>query len=291
MNIVACDIGGTAIKGALFINQKIVRQVSKPTDQHKGKDHTLSVLFKVIDELIDETVLRIGIVSAGAIDPNTGMIVGNTGTMSDWIGFSITEEVENHYQRPCFVDNDANGAMIAEMTHHLQHHIRYAVMLTLGTGVGTAAFIDGELYRGSTNQVEFGHIILVPNGHLCTCGMHGCAEQYLSGSALLKSLRTRIDASITHGSVVFDLYKEGHQEAIAIVEEYIDYLLLYLHSLNRVFDPEIFIIGGGVSTSKDVFVERLLEKQKNTQMHKPVYIARYLNTAGIMGAYQIALKG
>jgi glucokinase len=287
MTTIACDIGGTNIKGALFQNETIVRTVSLPTDQTNGKQSTMTVLHEVIQQLWEPSVEQIGIVTAGAVDPSTGMIVGNTGTLQGWVGFSIKEELFETFGVPCVVENDANGAMVAEMQPYLKQGIKHAVMLTLGTGVGTAVYINGDLYRGHHYQVEFGHMLLHPNGRPCTCGMEGCAEQYLSGSALTKAAQKRVNASITHGAELFDYLDQDDPNAKILIEEYLDDLMLYLHNIERTYDPEMIIIGGGVSNLKERFLHLVQERQRKTSFKANIVLASNGNQAGILGAFYI----
>lgn len=291
MTIIACDIGGTNIKGSRFVDGVIVQTISKPNDQSNGKTSTMNVLEQVLDELWTNDVTKIGIVTAGAVDPKTGTIVGNTGTLQGWVGFSIIDELHERYQVPVFVENDANGAMVAEMIPYLEKGIQNAVMLTLGTGVGTGVYINGELYRGHSFQVEFGHMVLHPNGRTCTCGMQGCAEQYLSGTALTKAAQELIDRSITHGEDLFYYLDQGHPSATRIFDQYLHDLFLYLHNLRRTFDPEIFIIGGGVSNMRESFLTRVHDYQQNTSMKTKIVLAEHGNQAGMLGAYHIARNG
>lgn len=290
MKIIACDVGGTEIKGALY-NGDVIREAKLNTNQNDGAQSVMNTLCDVIDHLLDEDVKAIGIVTAGAIDVNTGYLVANAGTIQNWIGFSLKQEIEEKYNIPCFIDNDANGAIIGEMDDFIKDGVKSSVMITLGTGVGTGLFIDGDIYRGSTYQVEFGHMTLIPNGEKCTCGHLGCAECYLSGSALTRKAIKEVDSSINHGKELFSYYKEGNKKAIKVLDEYTDLLAIYLNSINKVIDPEIFIIGGGVITSKDILLPLLKEKLDKLNFNKEIHPANYGNQAGIKGAHLLALKG
>lgn len=290
MKIIACDIGGTEIKGALF-NESIIRMSTHKTNQAEGKESILNSLFKVIDELLEEGVVAIGLVTAGAVDITTGEIVSNTGTLDGWLHFSLKREVENKYHLPCFIDNDANGAMIGEMDEYLEKGVLNAAMITLGTGVGTALYINGKIYRGSHYQVEFGHIPLYPEGVACTCGKLGCAEAYLSGSYLTKQAKLKIDSSITSGKVLFDYYLEGNEIAKKIIEEYVSNLILFLDTIEKMVDPEVIIIGGGVISSKEIIFPLIEKECQKRKLLSKIIPAKHGNFAGIRGAYFIALEG
>ena len=291
MTIIACDIGATEIKGARYEDAIAIQTQRLRTEPERGAHHTMNQLHKLIGQLWTEEVRAIGIVSAGAINPTSGMIVGNTGTMTDWVGVSLKADIETAFGVPVHVDNDANGAMLAEFEPYRKAGIQHAVMLTLGTGVGSAVVIHGELYRGATYQVEFGHLILHPGGRPCTCGQTGCAEQYLSGRALTNRAIAEVDGAITHGSELFLAATQQNPRALAVLEEYFDDLFLYLQSLDRVYDPELFLIGGGVTDNNNLFATMLEEKRLEHCFTKPIHLARLQNRAGIQGAYLLAERG
>lgn len=287
MKIIACDIGGTEIKGKLFDSVSL-KEVKLSTNQTFGRESIMDTLKEVISQLWDDEVAAIGIVTAGAVNPDNGMIVSNTGTLDGWLDFSIKDAIFDEFHIPVFVENDANGAMIAEMEMYLKKGIKNACMITLGTGVGTALYIDSKLYNGSTFKVEFGHMVLYPNGVECTCGQKGCSESYLSGTALTRRGKTCVDESIVHGKEVFELYKRGNKDAVKVINDYVDDLVLFLNNIDKVVDPQLYIIGGGVIHSKDVLLKVLEDKLKD---FKPVVPAVLGNDAGIKGAYLLAIEG
>jgi len=291
MSIIAIDLGGTQIKGALFQNDVILKQSTLQTEESFGKDHIMNQLFKLIDLLWNQEVESIGIVSAGSIDVSTGSIISNTGTLSGWIDFSIKDAVMDHFHVPCVVENDANGAMVGEMQYYLKQGIENAVMITLGTGVGTAVFIRKELYRGSFYNVEFGHSTLIPEGKQCTCGLKGCAESYLSGNALTKLAKEEVSEHINHGEELMAFYAKKDEKAIKVIEQYLSYLALFIQNITKYYDPEIIIIGGGVSKSLVVLEDRLKKHLNDLNIKTPIKLARLKNDAGIYGAYILAQRG
>lgn len=290
MTIIACDIGGTAIKGARF-SEGVDATAERPNDQSRGKDSTMDVLWEVIDALWQDNVERIGIVTAGAVDPVSGHIVGNTGTLRGWVGFSIKDAVQEHYGVPCFVDNDANGALLAEIEPYQRQGVKDAVMITLGTGVGSGVLVNGTILRGANHQIELGHMTLYPHGKRCTCGERGCAEQYLSGRALTKRARDEVDSAIHHGRELFELVRTGDSRAVAMLDGYLEDLVVFLHTIYRSFDPQLILIGGGVSDAGDVFLDRLRTKLAASDVPTMIRLATRGNFAGIQGAYRIAKEG
>lgn len=288
MNIIACDIGGTEIKGALIKNGDVFKEYTVSTDRSLGRTSVMNSLTEVINQLNIGEVDAIGLVSAGVIDVQSGMILNNLGQLQDWKNFSMKETIELQYNIPTFIDNDANGAMIAEMEEYLAHGIKNAVMITLGTGVGTAVYINGEIYRGSHHQVEFGHSILVPNGKPCVCGQKGCVEAYVSGTVLTEMTQDTFGAHIKHGKYLFDEYNNQNESAIKVLEEYSEYLAIFLANISKMYDPEIIIIGGGVINSKNELFTILAPKMVKYQVHSRLHGAVHKNKAGILGAYLLA---
>ncbi len=287
MKIIAIDIGGTEIKASLYINDKITKTYKQQTNNSLGRETVMNTLYDVINQLLEDSVDRVGVVTAGAIDIDTGYIVANDGQLSDWVGFSIKEQLELKYNIPVYIDNDANGALIGEIQEYKSEYSNIA-MITLGTGVGTALYLNDTVYRGSTYQVEFGHMTLIPFGELCSCGKLGCAEQYLSGSALTKLAINKVSNKITHGKELFQLFEEGNKKAIDVVEEYTDLLAIYINSINKFIDYELLIIGGGVITSKEILIPILKRKLLSLGIRKRIEPAKHLNNAGIIGAYLLA---
>jgi glucokinase len=289
MKIVAIDIGGTEIKGSLM-SPKVIKSYHALTDLSLGKETILASLYCVIDELIDPSVKAISIVTAGTIDTENTTIIGNMGTMKGWLNFNLGTTLKKKYAVPVFVDNDANGAMIGEMQKFRKKNIQNAVMITLGTGVGTALYLGGQLYRGPFYNVEFGHMILYPQGRLCTCGRLGCVEQYISGTALTRAAQTQLDSTIRHGSELFSYLDKKHPVALKLWQLYVEDLALFLQNVNQVIDPELFIIGGGIIKNKEILLPALKKAVLHYDMHKPILAAQYGNTAGIQGAYYYAVE-
>lgn len=290
MKIIALDIGGTEVKGCLF-DSGSSEVVGRPTQVDGGRITILETVCAVIGTLYTPDVQAIGLVTAGAVDPKNKRIVYNTGTLPGWIDFNLEEAIRQHFDVPVFVENDANGAMIAEMEPLQEEGIRDAVMLTLGTGVGTAVVVNGELLRGHRHQIEFGHMILYPGGKRCTCGKQGCLEQYVSGTALTKAAQAVFGKRMNHGSQLIEAYENGDKRAREVLMRYLNDLALALYNVQRFYDPECIILGGGVMRAKNTIIKAL---QPALEPYAPIAAIRsavYGQQAGIEGAYRLARKG
>lgn len=272
------DIGGTTIKGALFKDGDAVpvKRFSTETKGNMGRTAILKQLFSVIDALKDESLGFIGISSAGNIDPNKGKCVYATDNLSGWTGTEIKKIVEERYSLPCKVDNDAVCALKGELVFHKD--LKDVTMLTFGTGVGGASLVGGAVLRGKDFAGgRWGHFCLEPNGIPCNCGKNGCAEVYLSGTALLKEGKTKLPL-LRDTKELFDLYREGNESAKKIIEKFGVYLSRLLLEIKTILAPELIVLGGGVMKSEDVICALLRETDET------VTFAKLGNLAGAYGA-------
>ena len=276
MNKIGVDLGGTTIKGALLDkDNNIIKSGSEPTHGKEGRGAIFKALFTLIDSLKEGEVSLIGISSAGNIDPATGACVYATDNLLGWTGTDIKREVESRYHIPCKADNDAVCALKGELTFYPE--AKNATMLTFGTGVGGASLVNGQILRGKNfDAARWGHLVLVPGGRACNCGKSGCAESYLSATALVKRGRESMP-DLVGCKQLFSLAEAGSDKAQAVLEEFGTYLNLLLDNIRTALAPELIILGGGVAKSEDAF-KKLLTKKDD------VCFARLGDMAGVFGA-------
>lgn len=291
MKVIGIDIGGTAVKGAV-VNElgNCLKEVELPTDIKRGKDSITKSLEAVIHELLKEhsDCRGIGIGTAGRVNADTGEIVFATANLPGWQGTTLGEYVKALTGLPVKVDNDANAALLGELWRGSHGNPHSAVMLTLGTGVGGANYINGSLSRGNGwNGGEYGHTILVPGGISCNCGLAGCVEQYVSGSAFVKAANKTGRGGFVHGAEVFDASNHGHPEARAAVENFIYYLGLTLYNVSAAIDPHLFILGGGVIHSSNLWWGALEKELRQYPIPINIHPASLGNKAGIYGAAKL----
>lgn len=275
MKNIGIDLGGTTIKGALFGDSEIIKQNAVPTRGKEGRSAIFGALFSLVDSLMEEGVSRIGISSAGNIDPATGVCVYATDNLMGWTGADIRGEVEEKYRIPCSVDNDAVCALKGELAFYPE--VKNATMLTFGTGVGGASLVNGQIVRGAHfDAARWGHVAIEPHGRPCNCGKIGCAESYLSATALVKRGREKLPA-LGSCKELFSLAEEGNREAAEVLAEFGYYLNLLLDTIRTALAPEIIILGGGVAQSQAAFLA-LLTKTED------IRFAKLGEKAGIYGA-------
>ena len=186
-----------------------------------------------------------------------------------WRGEPVRARLADRLGVPVALDNDANCAALAESTYGAARGTRSALMVTLGTGIGGAVVLDGRVLRGHNGMAgEFGHMKVVPGGHPCPCGGEGCWEQYSSGHALVRLARARIgleptlleelcegDPARLTGPMVTAAAADGDLVARQAFASIGDWLGVGVANLVAAFDPDVVVVGGGVSAAGD----RLLE--------------------------------
>ena len=277
MSKLAIDLGGTTIKGALFHGGEIVREHAVPTRGSEGRAAIFSALCSLIDELKAVDSDFIGVSSAGNIDAATCVSVYASDNLLGWTGMRLKEELETRYGVPCRVDNDAVCALKGELRFYPR--LRNVTMLTFGTGVGGASLQGGAFLRGTKfDAARWGHVCLNAEGRACNCGKRGCAEAYLSATALLKRGRELIP-ELASCKELFERYAAGDENARGVLKEFGVYLNALLDTVRTVLAPELILLGGGVAASEEIFLELIREKSD-------VAFARLGNRAGIYGALE-----
>jgi glucokinase len=275
MHAIGIDIGGTKIAGALVsLSGEIVRELRVPTPAN-DPDAIAEAVVGLIQELSDGVeVVAAGVAAAGFVDAARANIVYAPNL--SWRNEPFKAKLEAKLDIPVFIDNDANAAGWAEYRFGAGRGYRHMVMLTIGTGVGGAIITDGRLLRGGFGvAAELGHIRHIPNGRICGCGRHGCIEQYGSGTALLRSaielatsdsdkgarlseLMQENHGELT-GAQVYQAIKEGDAGALELLRDLGIALGKTIATIAAVLDPEIVVIGGGVSAAGDLLLEPMRE--------------------------------
>ena len=305
MHAIGIDIGGTKIAGALVDESgSIVREMRVPTPANDVAALTAAVA-NIINELAaGQEVVGAGIAAAGFIDADQSHIVYAPNL--SWRNEPFKANLEKLISIPVLLENDANAAGWAEYRYGAGVGTKHMVMLTIGTGVGGAVIADSRMLRGGFGIAgELGHIRLVPNGKLCGCGQHGCLESYGSGSALLKSARELVasgdpkgarlaqlerNAGQLTGNEVYQAIQEQDPGALELLAELGSWIGQAIGSLVAVLDPEMVVIGGGVSAAGDLllnpireaFLEHLPARGFRPELR--IVAAEFVNDAGVVGA-------
>ena len=287
MAVMALDIGGTAIKSALYNEGTLTDIKETPTQAAQGGSHVVNRIKEIIKEYQkDYSFERIGISTAGQVDPVRGEIVYANQNIPGYMGTKLKKIMEEEFHVPTKVENDVNSAAIAESVFGVGKPYKEFVCLTYGTGVGGAIFANGKLYTGSSYCAgEFGAIVTHPEDRILGKDMFvGCYEKYASVTALVNSA-LRVDASLTNGRKIFE--RIGEPEVKEVVDRWILEIIYGLTTIIHMLNPECVILGGGVMEQSYV-LERLREQLYRHIMssyhHVMIEKAALGNRAGMLGA-------
>lgn len=316
MYYIGIDVGGMSIKaGVADINGNVLHKTTIVTRGNYDAEYTISndihkLIVKLLDEanIPEEKIAAVGIGQAGSIDSERGII--NYWNNIPMKNVHVVEELKKWHKMPVFIDNDANVAALGECVFGAAKGLRNVMLVTLGTGVGSGIIIDGKIYRGEYGAgAEAGHMRIVMNGEPCTCGGRGCWEAYASVSALIRQTKAAMEKhpesmmcslaaemGEVNGITSFKAARAGDKAALEVVARYIEYVGTGLISLQNIFRPQIFLIGGGISKEGE-FLTAPLEKFVHDGMFDketgdPVKIrpAALHNDAGILGAAALAIE-
>ncbi|MGP4071198.1 ROK family protein [Piscibacillus sp. B03] len=286
MKVIGVDIGGTKIRmGVLDEDMNTHLDLKVPTTfplYELLEKEILTILEKHPD------VEAIGIGTHGFVDPKKGRIVYATELLPGWTGTEVKAQLEKATNRRVEIDNDANVAALAEAKIGAAKDYSRTVCLTLGTGLGGGVIIDDFVLSGGPNggAAELGHMILYPGGVECGCGRKGCAEQYVSGTALRRRIT---EAGLSYQPE--ELFKADDPKAKQLIREFTYDLAVVISSLQATFDMEVVVIGGGVSEASDYWIDDLQEQLKPLLLNDvEIVIAQFGNEAGMYGAAQLVLK-
>jgi len=302
------DIGGTNIDvGAVDEQNRIVARRKQPFPKGRPYTETVKIMEDLVYELLQETgsttddLASIGIGIPGSINVSKGTVISahNLGFYDVPMRAAVGERFP---VTPVFLNNDANTATLAEFRMGALRGCRTGILLTLGTGVGGGLILCGEVFEGGLGHgVELGHMCIDRKGPLCTCGNKGCVETLCSATWLEEQGKKALSESPSgmigslargqmdrvDGKVVIDAAKTGDPTAMDIFDRYVDQLSTALSSYAVLLDPEVMVLGGGVSHAGEFLLEPLRQRVKEKSFfhytHK-IVAAEMGNDAGIIGA-------
>ena len=297
------DIGGTTIKIGLFsVDGDLIEKWEIPTNKTDNGKHILKEITDFIhrtigEKNIDKTdVFGVGLGVPGPVNKN-GVVNGcvNLG----WNAFNVEKEFNEISGFRVKVGNDANVAALGEMWQGAGKGYQDVLMVTLGTGVGGGCVLDGKIVSGIHGAGgEIGHMPVKDDEPIaCNCGNHGCLEQYVSATGIVTQAKKVLDQDARSSSLrnyecleakhVYDEAKNGDVVANEIVDSTCKILAKALAQICSVIDPEIIVIGGGVSKAGDILTSRITQSFKkyvfNACAQTPIVLAKLENDAGMYG--------
>ena len=314
MVYIGIDVGGTGIQvgvvdegGHILHKGAIVTRTDIPyQDQIKAMaDCVLDTLAQNGVPLSEVKSIGVGI--PGITIPKTGVVPFCTNL--GWHDVPFTDEFRKHIDKPIFVDNDATVAGLAEYVAGVSAGTDSSVFITLGTGVGGGIIIHGKAWSGFHGVgSEIGHITMDLDGEPCNCGNHGCLERYCSATAIIGMARKAVadhpeskiltlcggDPARINAKMVFDAAKEGDDTASEIFHRYVSYLAQAINTVISFLDPEIIVLGGGVSKAGDFLLDAVRKELPKYILYKSmpyarIELAQLGPDAGIIGAAMLGL--
>jgi len=302
---VAVDIGGTHIRAAAYEPDNISPLTHKRTRSHANEPGTFDRLVKAIESAwpTDRTVKAIGMASPGPLDPKSGVVFA-TPNIPEWQNFPLTEKLTQHFGVPAYLDNDANLAALGEWKFGAGRGHHDLLYLTISTGIGGGVIVRDRLLHGYHGlAAELGHVTVLADGPVCSCGYEGHLEALASGPAIVRYVREQLEAGQkSELSSVDDLNARTVAEAAgrgdALAKSAFaragKYLGIGVASFLHTFDPSIVIFGGGVSQSGPLLFEPF-ETSLRTHVFNPHYLENLVITtaalgddAGLLGALALA---
>ena len=308
---VGVDVGGTKVLGGVVDASGKVLATSRRDTPREGGSALTKTIAEVALELIQQhSISAVGVSAAGFVSSDRKTMLA-TPNIADWNGVQLDLELTKLIGLPVVIENDANAAAWGEAKFGAGRNQAHMMMLTIGTGVGGGIVVNNELYRGAFGvAAEFGHLRVVPEGHLCGCGARGCFEQYASGSALRRHAREAISASpdlarnllargdgtidgLT-GQAITDAAREGDAVALAAFQTTAHYLGAGIASLAVLLDPSCVVIGGGVIDAGEILLAPTRDAMKRympfagKHPYPEIVAAELGNEAGLVGVADLA---
>jgi len=307
---IGVDIGGTKVAaGVVAADGAVLARTVVPTPSHDSAAIQQAIVSSIRELAAHHPVVGVGIGAAGYIDAANGIVRYAPNTA--WRDEPLRDRVAEQVGLPVRLENDGNVAAWGEYRFGAGKGAHVMLLVAVGTGIGGGVVIEGALLRGATGAApELGHINLHPEGLRCGCGRLGCLEQYASGSSLGRYAREALtgapessprllelaggSAEAVTGVHVTSAADEGDRVALSAFEQVGHALGSGLADLAAVFDPDVIVLGGGVSESGDLLrtptERRFLEQRSLGGFDTSVRLvsAELGNDAGLIGAADLA---
>ena len=305
--LLGIDIGGTTVKLGIFtLEGKLLKKWEIETRKLEHGKYILEDITNSINEVLKESNIRKDkVIGAGVGVPgpvkNDGWVQGcvNLG----WPVFNVAKSLHQILGIPVKVANDANIAALGEMFKGGGMGYNNMIMVTLGTGVGGGVIIDGKVIAGATGSGgEIGHIkVNYDEKDYCNCGRKGCLEQYTSATGIVKIAKEILNSKEEDSKLrtienitakdIFDLAKKDDKIALEIVEKFSYILGNALANIACISNPEVFVIGGGVSKAGEFLLEKIKKYYSESGFHGVIdtefKLATLGNDAGIYGGAKL----
>jgi len=288
------DLGGTKIEGVVLpeSSTKPLARLRLPTEAHKGYDHILSQVEKVVkglEEATGEKRYQIGVGTPGSIDPDTGLLK-NSNTLC-LNAETLNIDMAHRLQCQVRMANDANCFALAET---LLGAVPIAITnprvvfgVIMGTGVGGGIVVDGKVWEGRHGIAgEWGHNVLDNSGHLCYCGKRGCVEQVIAGPSL-ERYYNELTGRVLPLQNIAERWRQGEPEALEVKERLLSKFAEAISHVINILDPDAVVLGGGVGNIEELYTDaekRIMPYLFNSRLSTTILRPTLGDSAGVYGA-------
>ena len=311
------DIGGTKVAAGLVNTQgEILYKMRNPMNANGTPEEALGAVCQAIDTTMRENpklkISGIGLITPGAVDPYTGIAIKAT-NLPCWHEFPLAPEIQKRYGLDTKLHNDANAAGLAEAMWGAGVGYKCVFYATVGTGIGTAIVFNRRLYLGRTGGAgEGGHMSIDYDGERCRCGKPGCIETLAAGPGIARRAQRKLASAGTSGNRLIELaggnpanitsetiakgWEEGDPFATEVLEETSDLLAIWFGNLIDFLEPDVIVVGGGVSTLVARWFPRIRTQIVSWSVNPrcgeiPIFEAEYGPDSGIVGAAALCVAG
>jgi glucokinase len=281
----ALDFGGTKLTSALvnITSGEIVASERQATPSAQGAEACLQAMVQAGQKILDKSwvpslsIIGIGISFGGPISQDRQSVL-RSHNVPDWDSFPLPEHVSKIFGLPTFMDNDGNAATLGEWYFGAGRGIENMLYIQVSTGVGAGLVLRNQIYRGQGLAAEFGHLTVMIDGPECGCGKRGCVESLTGGWALARDgkeayikasedsplkILTRLNPQVIDAELVINAYRLGDPLSRDIVERAFLFLGIGICKAIMLLDPQVVIVGGGISRAWDIMYPQLQSAMGN----------------------------
>jgi glucokinase len=314
--ILSIDLGGTKILTAVTNSQgKMLSRDHSITPALKGYEAVIQSILESAHRALDqadvaiEKITAIGVGAPGLSNPETGILFTSP-NLPGWRDVPLRDIVQERLAKKTFVINDANAAALGEFYFGAARGARNFIYITLSTGIGGGIVIDGKIYSGAIGAAgEVGHMTIDDKGPICNCGNRGCWEMLASGTALAREARHRIkegvatsilgyvegDVEKVTAQVIHNAAEQGDSLAKELITRTGYYVGVGLANLINIFNPELIVIGGGLSNIGDMLLKPAFKVAGERAYKEAFQAVRFASAelgrnSGVLGAAAFALQ-
>ncbi len=314
--MIGVDLGGTTITAGLVdADYKILHKITCDTNLPRPEEEVEASIADLCRQVVSKAKVEwsqirwVGIGTPGSVNSDTGVVDFNANF--GYVNWNLAARMEHLLGCKVYIENDANAAAYGEYLAGGAKGYRYAVVITLGTGIGGGVILNGKIYSGFNHAgAELGHMVIVKDGRSCMCGRHGCWEKYASARALAEDTKTALQKNpdnkmwnLVNGNLdnvnaktAFDGMRAGDSLATQLVNNFVEYVGCGLTNVINIFQPEVVCIGGGVSKEGETLlapIREYVEKNDYARMgleRVTLKTAQLHNDAGVVGAACLGLQ-